>query len=109
MKISLFDKRSIKFLWQRLIRGFDDSDTWSLDHTIAIFALPRLKRYIEITDGRFHINGLSNDEWLEILNEIKWLFEQYQNGNIYSFDRKLNERADKAVKLFGEYYQYLWW
>lgn len=33
---------------QRRIRGFDDSDLWSLDHTILKFTLPRLQRFREI-------------------------------------------------------------
>ena len=31
--------------FQRRIRGFDDSELWSLDDTILQFILPRLKRY----------------------------------------------------------------
>lgn len=31
--------------FQRRIRGFDDSELWSLDYTILKFILPRLKRY----------------------------------------------------------------
>ena len=33
---------------QRLERGFDDSETWSLRDTIANFIIPRLERYEEI-------------------------------------------------------------
>ena len=44
------DKREIDFIKQRLERGFDDSETWSLRDTIALFILPRLKRYQEIAN-----------------------------------------------------------
>ena len=36
---------SIRFFFQRRIRGFDDSELWSLDQTILEFILPRLKRF----------------------------------------------------------------
>lgn len=37
------DEREEKFSQQRIERGFDDSETWSLDCTITKFILPRLK------------------------------------------------------------------
>jgi len=45
---SLTDKNDVrekKFKKQRLKRGFDDSETWSLRDTIAKFIIPRLKRF----------------------------------------------------------------
>lgn len=41
-------KRSLRFFWQNLIRGWNDSDCWGLDVTFAEFALPRLKRFQEM-------------------------------------------------------------
>jgi len=37
--------RSIKHFAQRRYRGFDDRETWSLDHTTAMILLPRLKAF----------------------------------------------------------------
>lgn len=39
------DKRWDKYEQQRIERGFDDSETWSLRDTIAKFIIPRLERY----------------------------------------------------------------
>ena len=39
------------FFWQRITRGFNDSETWNLDYTIAKLVLPRLKRFKELTNG----------------------------------------------------------
>jgi hypothetical protein len=36
-------KRNTKFFWQRCRRGFDDSEAWSLDQSLARVILPRLK------------------------------------------------------------------
>lgn len=44
------DKREEKFKQQRIDQGFDDSETWSLDHTIASFIIPRLERYQELAN-----------------------------------------------------------
>ena len=46
------DDREEKFSKQRIERGFDDSETWSLRDTIANFILPRLKAFNEITFSR---------------------------------------------------------
>ena len=42
-------KRSLRFWWQRGTRGWDDSETWGLDGTLARFILPRLQRFKEVT------------------------------------------------------------
>lgn len=42
-------KRSIRFFFQRLFRGWDDSETWSLDYQFYKWLLPRLKRFRELT------------------------------------------------------------
>jgi len=47
----LFRRGTWVRLLQRLTRGWDDSDTWSLDVSVAKFLLPRLKRYRELRQG----------------------------------------------------------
>lgn len=42
------DEREKLFSEQRMEMGFDDSELWSLDLSIARFIIPRLKRLIEI-------------------------------------------------------------
>ena len=41
------DKREPEWKAQRLTRGFDDTEMWSLDCTIAEFIAPRLKVFLE--------------------------------------------------------------
>lgn len=59
-------KRSIKHWFQRRIRGFDDSETWSLDLKISQFVLPRLKRFKKLSIT--HPMGLTEEEWDDICN-----------------------------------------
>lgn len=62
---------------QRIERGFDDSELWSLDTTIVHFILPRLKRYIEVAcdiiDDERHFNNC--DTIVEALEEYENRFE----------------------------------
>lgn len=41
-------KYAIKRFFQRLFRGWDDSDTWSLDSTFFRWLAPRLQRFQEL-------------------------------------------------------------
>ncbi len=42
-------RRKIRFFFQRLFRGFDDSETWDLEKEFYKWLLPRLKRFKDIT------------------------------------------------------------
>ena len=91
---------------QRKLRGFDDTELWSLDCTICRFIAPRLKVFIENTmsscPGKFMDNP---DEWVEILNKMLYAFEHYE------VNYKMDENADKIeerLNLFHEYFNMLW-
>ena len=55
-------KRKVRFFFQRLIRGWDDSDTWDLQDTFYRWLLPRLKRFSEVTCA-YPMNYKSIEEW----------------------------------------------
>lgn len=106
-------KRSIRFFFQRQMRGWDDADTWSLDMTIAKFALPRLKRFKEINDG--YPYGLTIEEWNEILNKMIYALEFCADEGQFDLvedaeERKNNwKRVEEGLELFGKYFRSLWW
>lgn len=43
--------RTFKHWWQRRTRGWDDSETWDLDVTLARLIAPRLRRFLEVSNG----------------------------------------------------------
>lgn len=102
--ISENDERYDKFKKQREERGFDDTETWSLDVTFAKFLVPRLKRFKELNNGI--PNGLNEQEWNNILDEMIEGFEGIITDDLIN---PRNEKADKALKLFTEHYFSLWW
>lgn len=100
-------KRRLHFFWQRLTRGWDDSETWALDETIARFALPRLRRFRQLNCG--HPSNLSGlDEWNGILDEIEWYLGQVAACEFDAAPEHVN-RMIAARKLWGEYFEDLWW
>lgn len=44
-------KRKVKFLYQRIIRGWDDSETWDLGYEFYKWIYPRLERFEKLTVG----------------------------------------------------------
>lgn len=101
-------KREVRFFYQRKTRGFDDSDMWNLDYSLAKLILPRLKLFRKQPAG--YPNNLTAKQWQDILDEMIWSFtwycgEQWSYGKDYAANSK---RADEGLKLFAEYFGSLW-
>lgn len=104
------DSREKQFRKQRIKRGFDDSETWSLFNTITDFILPRLKYFRDITPGiPASING--EDEWIDILNKMIFSFEYVKNYDHVDIEENNKNEAsyEEGMKLFIEYFFALWW
>lgn len=108
------DDREILFSKQRIERGFDDSETWSLRDTIGKFILPRLRRFREITpthsDTPEYPDELSRTEWLQVLDKMIIAFELLIRDNgtfILSEDEE--KQYQEGMDLFHEYFLGLWW
>jgi len=107
----IFSKRWWKFRWQKLVRGWDDSDTWNLDHTIAKFVLPRLKRLKEVQNG--YVPRLGEEGWDEVLDKIIFSMElvvkEWDFETTTEEEREHWKKAQEGFELFGKYFRDLWW
>lgn len=99
------DDRWEKFTKQRLERGFDESELWNLDGTIAKFIYPRLKEFSECSDG-IRPNGIESEEWEDILNQMVKGFELIASDKIKTDEEE--ELEQKALDLFSKYFFCLW-
>lgn len=101
-------RRSIRLAVQRFRRGWDDSETWSLDYTTACFMLPRLRRFREIRKS--YPNGLTSEEWDAILDEMIFAMNYIVRceNEWVSYDQDEAERVQKGLELFGEHFRNLW-
>ena len=98
---------------QRFENGFDDTETWHMDRTIALFIIPRLKKFIEIN------NGIPVGETVESYNEkLKFIisaFENYYATNRYyeSVDdterKQLTDDVKQAVEYLSKLWFEMWW
>ena len=93
----------IKYCYQRLIRGFDDSDLWDLDKTIVQFILPRIKEF----QMKHQDNCLDND-WKENLNIIVKTFELLNQKQLFERSETENEFIKNGLRLFADNLETLW-
>ena len=122
------DERWSKWKQQRMERGFDDTELWNLDVTMARFILPRLKVYKESTftvpgtiiyevggEGAMmnndpELNDKAEKKWMEILDDIIWSLENYEKEPEYNDDtwldeyKKWDEKVHKGLELLGKYF-----
>jgi hypothetical protein len=98
---------------QRFERGFDDTETWHMDRTMALFIIPRLKRFIEVNNG-IPI-GETEESYDEKLRFIIQAFENYYVSDKYfnSVDieerKKLTDDVKSAVEYLSKLWFELWW
>lgn len=100
------DDREMQFAEQRMERGFDDSETWSLYTTIAKFIIPRLKRYIELTENRI----IQTEEEIIQLNKLLTAMELIvRNDGIELFTQDEKKQVKEGVELLSKIFFNLWW
>lgn len=100
-------KRAVKFLFQRLTRGWDDSASWNVAQNTAAYMLPRLRVFRKKTNGTPF--DLTLEEWHAIIDEIIWYLEGFDDSLPTDFSPETMERHEKASQLFGKYFGHLWW
>lgn len=100
-------KRSVRFWWQRRTRGWDDSETWGLDSTIAKWTLPRLRRFRELNFG--HPGDMTMEEWNSTIDDMIYgleVCEKESDSVVVDCDW---DRVQRGLEAFGRHFRNLWW
>lgn len=102
-------KRSVKHWWQRRTRGWDDSATWNLNHHVAKFTLPRLKRWKELGACGYP-HKLTPEIWDAYIDEMIYALESDISDCDMTDDWDTIDwkRVTRGHKLFGKYFRDLW-
>jgi len=97
-----------KYRQQRFLNGFDDTETWHMDRTMALFIIPRLKRFMEVNNG-IPI-GETEESYDQKLRFIIQAFENYYATDQYynSVDIEERKKLTDDVRLAVEYLSKLW-
>lgn len=99
--------RSVRFWWQRMTRGWDDSDTWSLDFTVSALILPRLRRFKETTIA--HPDDTTEQEWDKQLDKMIAAFEFGASEERWAAPHDEYAKHQEGLDLFAKYFWALWW
>lgn len=105
----------IKYLFQKIFKGYSDRDLYDLDLTIIDFVLPRLRRFKKMARTG-HPSELKNMKtWDAILDKIIHAFIYAKNiyNDIGLFDdddlrKKEYDEFCEGMRLFAEYFDCLW-
>lgn len=100
------DERELNFKNQRLEKGFDDSETWSLRDTIANFIIPRLERYEEIAKSFLEREPELVDDIDAFLNAMK-LIARDKGSCIWTIDEE--KIVENGLNVFPKIFMSLWW
>jgi hypothetical protein len=113
--------RRLKWLYQRIFRGFDDCALWNLDYHISKIILPRLRAFKNLE--RSGVPGslcpqdqsdedflLAQKQWEKILDSMIEAFDlivkdDWKTMEEYSEQEK---KIDIGLKNFCEYFRGLW-
>ena len=82
--------RAVRHAWQRWTRGFDDTELWCLDLTIARFVLPRLKAFRDVVKVGVPAEFIDGDSEEDIERGGR-AFALVLDKMIYAFECKVYE------------------
>jgi hypothetical protein len=91
----IYNYRRLEWMWQRLTKGYDDTELWDLDSNITNYILPRLKGFRQLEH-----KGISNE--YETLSHEESSKLNEKEGNEY-FQRCVdtyNRDIDKMILSF---------
>ena len=77
--------RRVKWICQKISRGYSDEDLFSLDDTISRFILPRLKAFRECPGGYNDRCFKNIEEWIACIDEMIRALHNYfpKRYNLY--------------------------
>jgi hypothetical protein len=104
-EISPDDSRQERWAAERAERGFDETELWNLDNTIAKFVLPRLVAFGEGMGG--HPATLTVEGWAEMLNSMIKAFELLADDEAMP-GLEQNKIMETGLANFCKYYRHLW-
>lgn len=106
---------------QREERGFDDTELWNLDYTLAAFILPRLKTFRDDVKESIAVPSCLTEDaktgediekarskWHDYLDKMVWAFQQIIDDENINYDLATREETKKGLRLFGEFFLFLW-
>ncbi len=92
--------KSLKWISQRINRGYSDKDWWDFDQYLAGIIASACKKFRQ--NGMGYPSELTNEEWNEILAKIEWGFLQYTTILDSTSTIEEEEKIIEEMKQSGE-------
>jgi hypothetical protein len=100
------DPRQEVWAKQREERGFDNTELWNLDATIARFLAPRLRAFKAVNGGYPPI--LTWEEWGAELDKMALAFETIAADIVVPAPVE-QQRIEEGLDSFRKYFHHLWY
>lgn len=101
------DKREPQFAYERKTKGYDRSELWSLDSTIAKFIAPRLRDFADDHCG-YPACFKDEKEWDKILGKMATAFELLSSDKFIFLTKEQNNQVEEGLDLFRKWFRNLW-
>ena len=108
-------KYEVKWAWQRVFRGYDDTAYWGLYSYTTDIILPVLKDYRG--GGKVGVPAMicrekeslekSQERWKNILDKMILSFTHIKKDELNQ-DSKVEKEIQDGLKLFAKYFRTLW-
>ena len=106
MYVDKRDKRYAGYVAEMKKTGVSPDETWSLDLTIALFVLPRLKLFKELTIS--YPCGMTMDGWYAELDKMIAAFELICSEKAFP-TKDEQSKINAGLDSFRKYFEALWW
>ena len=126
-----FFKCDVRWFFQKLFRGYSDIEIWNLGQTLAKFAKPRLKKFMDETCG-FPPDYATFEDWKADLEKmlvgVTWAehYDEFEdkiieecggynvkdkNGKTMWIEKikEKDREAREGLELLGKWWMHLWW
>ena len=100
------DDREPEFSKQRIERGFDRSELWSLRDTIGNFILPRLKAFIPIKED---IVLRDKKYWRDLNRAVKAFELLVRDNGSFILTKKETRQYKRGMVAFHKLFLTLWY
>lgn len=110
------DERNALWEKQQEEYGFDERDTWNLDHTMLELLYERIKMFIEVSETMNHdLNKVTVDgeelPFPEVVDNLLELCETViRNNNTFEIDFDEQAEIEKKIwSIWAQTFQSFWW
>lgn len=109
------DKRIDIWKKEQAIYGFDERDTWNLDHTMLELLYERIKMFVEIVNIEDYQTKVIVDDketaFSAVVNELIELCEKViKNNTSFAIDFEEQNKLERRIwSLWAQTFDYFWW